>query len=288
MRKSNKAFFVFLLAPVFVLAGCSNDFSNSVTSLDDFLTVADAASLDIQSSVVKTDSGSSSVGGASSSTAASSSTEEDKPAHGAYLYANDNYSISNGSVSFTGYSEVHGSETDYFLIDLTKKSGFVTTDSSLLSAHLNDAKDLIVRDYAALTAVYDDMKTYVGKTAADYDKMTYLKLAYTLAGDAAGYTLSTITVDADVKVETNVYLTLDQIGGQWAFTNYSKRVTTSETYEKNGKQLTNYTYSVVEYMVNVVTSLSTLNLNLTSYSIYIQGKTPADIVWTNGTPLTEK
>jgi len=288
MRTYRKLALVFVLAPVVLLTGCTNDFSKSVTSLDDFLTVADAASLNIQSSVVKTDSGSSSVGGATSSTPTSSSTEEDKPAHGAYLYANDNYSISNGTVSYTGYSEVHGAETDYFLIDLTKKSGFVTTDSSLLSTYLNAAKNLIALDYTALTSVYEDMKTYVGKTAADYDKMAYLKLAYTVAGDAAGYNLSTITVDGAIKVETNVYLTLDNIGGNWAFTNYSKRITTSETYEKNGKTLTNYTYSVTEYMVNVVTSFSLLNLNLANYSIYIQGKTPADITWTNGTPLTEK
>jgi hypothetical protein len=291
--RNNKLFFLAALVPAIVLTGCTNDFSKAVTSLDDFLTVADASELTIQTSVVKLESGSSSpTDDKSSSSAASAASSSDstdtetKPAHGAYLYANGNFQLTDGDSAYIGYSQSADTETDYFLIDSNKKTGFVTLDQSLLSNRLAQSKALITTDYSALAAVYADMKTYVGKKASDYPNMTSLSLSLSIAGDAAGYTLETLENISDTKVETRVLLTLDQVNGKWAFSNYSKRVTTTTTDSKTKK--VTYDNNVTEYTMSVVAELPALSLNLSIYTIYLQDKGAGDVTWTDGTPLTKK
>jgi hypothetical protein len=116
--------------------------------------------------------------------------------------------------------------------------------------------------------------------------MTSLSLSRSIAGDAAGYTLETLENISDTKVETRVLLTLDQVNGKWAFSNYSKRVTTTTTDSKTKK--VTYDYNVTEYTMSVVAELPALSLNLSIYTIYLQDKGAGDVTWTDGTPLTKK
>jgi hypothetical protein len=287
MKHSSKLL-VTLGMPLLALSACAAPFSQEVVTTDDFLAVATFDQIQIQSSVVRMASGSTANGGTGSSSSvmssaasvSSGSDTEDKPAHGAYLYANDNYVIANGDTTFTGYSASYGGVTNYFLINGNKKNGFVTTDSSLLTNYLTRTKTLLATDYAALNAIYENMKTYAGKKASDYPNMSELTLARTVAGDAAGYTLHYVEKDSDKSVETSFYLTMDQIDEKWVFTNYSKRVTTT-TAEKTD-------YSITEYTLVATDALPTLAVSLSDLSIYAYGEGASAVTWPNGNPLTSK
>jgi hypothetical protein len=158
--RNNKILFLLALVPATILTGCTNDYSQAVTSLDDFLVVSTVDQLQIQASLVKIEKGSSSAADDNASTSITASSAdsgsieaESKPAHGAYLFSGDNFQIVDGDSAYIGFSQTTNSETDYFLIDSNKKTGFVTLDQSLLSARLAQSKSLISTDYGALAAV---------------------------------------------------------------------------------------------------------------------------------------
>lgn len=286
--KNTNQLAVLALVPVVLLSGCTNDFSKKVQSLDDFLAVASASEIQIQSSVVRLASANSTVGSDSSTgsaASASSASEEDAPAHGAYLYANDNYVYSNGALTITGYSETHGDTTDYFLINGSKKNGFVTNDKTLLTSYLTKTKTLLASDYATLSGIYDKMKTYAGKRASDFAGMRTLELTRTIAGDAAGYALHTVVSADKVVTETSVFLTMDQIDGKWAFTNYSSRITTTKTADSGGSTVS---YSVTEAILTILDTLPSLSVALGDLNIYLYGKGQGDVSWVNGMPLSSK
>lgn len=280
-----KAFWFALALTPLVLAGCAQNTSKSVASLSDFLTVADVSKLKIATTSVKTASGSSSAGtnsSAASNSATSSAVSENVTSHSANFYAHDDFSIANGSVNYIGFTKTYGSQTQYFLINASKKSGFVTNDSTTLDEQRAATKTLISKDYSDLVQVYAMMQTYVGKTAADFPNMKTLSLAMSVEGDAAGYTLITVEDDGTTSVDSRYYLTLDQFGDAWAFTNYSKRVTTTIKSEKG--ITTNY--SVAEYAVSVVTEYSALSVSLSTYSLYLKDHNASEVSFADGVPLT--
>jgi hypothetical protein len=286
MKKSG--LFVLLLAPL-VLISCGVNTAKSVSSLTDFLSASDVASLKIAATSVKTATGSSSAGQTSSSTSqaavsSTSSSSETTSSHSANLYANEDFVITNGTDNYIGFSKAYGSINQYFLINASKKTGFVTNDATTLDEKRAATKALLSKDYSDLAAVYDLMKTYVGKSAKDFENMTSLSLTMSVNGDVAGYTLLTTTKENEKSIETRYYLTLDRFDSGWAFTNYSKRVTTTSKTSKGAT----VDYAVAEYTVSVVSAYSSFSLSLSAYSLYLKDAGAKDVTFTDGIPLTAK
>jgi hypothetical protein len=272
------------LAPL-VFSSCGTNTSKSVNSLSDFLPVAAIGSIKIAGTSLKTASSFASETTTSSSAAssASSAAAEATSSHNANLYLNEDFSITNEATNYIGFSKTYGTKTQYFLINGAKKSGFVTDDATTLNDQRAATKALIQKDYADLQAGYDLMKSYAGKSAQDFPNMSQLSLTMGVEGDAAGYTLITVTHSETDTVDTRIYLTLDQFEEGWVFTNYSKRVTTTS---KNEKGVTTTTYSVAEYAIDVVSEYSAFNLSLSSYSLYLKDHNASEVSFPNGIPLT--
>jgi hypothetical protein len=285
MKKSSLAILAFALPALALIASCSKDsFGKAVTSIDDFLAVASDAEFKIAYCELKLASGSTKNNGSSVATSSASSAESEAAvAHGAYLYTNGDYQISNGTENYIGVSRTTGTVTQYFLVNTTSKKALLSDTASDLDQERAAAKKLIDNDYAVLKAAYTSMQGYVGKSASDFANMTTLSLTRSIAGTTAGYTLYTVlTTDTD-RTETSEYITLDQFNGKWAFSNYSKRVT---QYILGSDAQTKY--SITEYKVNVVDALSPLAVSLSTYSIYLKGKTASDVTLPNGIPLSTK
>src|SRR5574344_1133942 len=114
-----------------LLSGCSSEVqSGLVKSESDFLTVASFNDLTVASTSFKNISGSSNPAGATGSAQSSGTSSETSSSHSAALYQNDNYVISNGADNYIGLSGTYSGLTQYILIDVTKKTGFVTSDGS--------------------------------------------------------------------------------------------------------------------------------------------------------------
>lgn len=266
--------------------------SHAITSLDDFLSVAPASSLKISTTSFKNIVGSSGIVSASSSSAASassaasssSSETSSSVSHSAGIYANGDFTISNDTANFIGIGRTYSGITQYLLLNVTKKTGFITADGSLLNDTRKLAQDLVAQDYGDLVAAYDLYKSYVGKSASDYEDMTKLYLAYSIAGTTAGYTLLTTYVKDNVTTEINYYLTLDQVDKVWSFTNFSKR-TTVTTSDSTGLS---YHYALNEYAINVVGDYPALNTSVSGFSVYLKDDSAASIKLTDGIPLTPR
>jgi hypothetical protein len=282
MKKS--LVFALLLAPL-LLASCGTNTSKAVTSLSDFLTVADASAIKIAGTSLKTASGSSSTAETESSkgnAGASSAGNEAISSHSANLYLNEDFTITDETSNYIGFSRAYSSITQYFLINGARKSGFVSDDATTLDAERAATKNLIAKDYSDVQKAYDLMKSYAGKSASDFSNMTYLSLAMGVEGDTAGYTLITITQEGSSTSDSRYYLTMDKFDDQWVFTNYSKRVTTTVKTSKD--TITNY--AVVEYAIDVVSEYSAFSLALSSYTLYLKDHSAADVTFPNGIPLT--
>lgn len=288
-----------------LLSGCSSEVqSGLVKSESDFLTVASFNDLTVASTSFKNISGSSNPAGATGSAQSSGTSSETSSSHSAALYQNDNYVISNGTDNYIGLSGTYSGLTQYILIDVTKKTGFVTSDGSLLNKARDLTKTLLQKDYGDLQAIYDGFKGYLGKTASDFENMTSLYLGYSYAGTTAGYTLKTSTQTTDkatvtvsgvsdekttvTTVNTSVFMTLDQYDGKWAFSNYSKRVETIIEESAFGKSNTLHRYAITEAAVVVSTAYPTLAVSLADYSVYLRDEGIKDVTLKDGIPLTGK
>lgn len=268
-------------------AGASEEVHGMVVDESDFLSVSAFADLKVISTAVKTASGSSAQSDAASSVAASSDSDSsgETSAHNAFYYLNDDFTIANGTENYIGVSGTYSGLTQYVLINVSKKSGFVTNDTTLLDAERASTKALLAKDYSDLAAIYADFRNYAGKSATDFPNMLSLSFLYSVEGDAAGYTLKTRLSTADGYTDTYVYLTLDQVDGEWAFTNFSKRITTARTSEQ-GK--TEYDYAITEYSIATASAYPKLAVSLSEYSVYLKDNTIADVSLPNGIPLTAK
>lgn len=282
----------FCLLASFLLAGCAGSSGSEVHAAvvdeSDFLSVSAFSDIKVISTAVKTASGSSAQSDATSAAAASSSSSSstaETSAHSAAYYLNDDFTITNGSENFIGVSGTYSGLTQYVLINVSKKSGFVTNDTSLLDAERASTKALLAQDYSDLGAIYAGFRQYAGKTAADFANMISLSFLYSVEGTAAGYTLKTRVTNDQGYIDTHVYLTLDQVDGKWAFTNYSKRVTTAR---KNEKGTTEYDYAISEYSIATASAYPKLAVSLSEYSVYLKDNSIADVSLPNGIPLTTK
>lgn len=268
-----------------LIASCSIDsFGKAITSVDDFLTVAADTDFKIAYCELKLASGTTKNNASSVSTVSSSSSaSEAAVAHGAYLYTNGDYQISNGTENYIGLTKTTGSVTQYFLVNSSTKKAFLSDTASDLDQERAAAQKLIDSDYATLKAAYTAMQGYIGKKASDYPGMSQLILTRSIAGTTAGYTLRTVmTTDTD-RTETSEFITLDEFNGKWAFSNYSKRVT---QYILGSDSETKY--SITEYKVNVVDELSPIAITLSTYSVYLKGHSTSDVSFPNGIPLSGK
>jgi hypothetical protein len=284
MKKQASVILALGLPALALIASCSIDsFGKAVTSADDFLAVAADSDFKIASCELKLASGTTQNNASSVSTASASSEGAVGAAHGAYLYANDDYQISNGTESYVGLTRQTGTVTQYFLVNLTTKKAMLTDVAADLSQERAAAKALIDNDYATLRAAYTAMQGYVGKTKADFPNMASLSLSRSIAGTTAGYTLRTVYDTDQSTTETSEYITLDQFNDKWAFTNYSKRVTVKT---KGSDSVTKY--NITEYAVKVVDDLSPMAITLSSYSVYLKGKSTSDVSFPNGIPLSGK
>jgi len=275
-----------------------------VKSASDFLTVASFNDLTVVSTSFKNVTGSSNPSGASVSAQSSDTSSEASSSHSAALYQNDNYVIANGTDNYIGLSGTYSGLTQYLLIDVTKKTGFVTSDGSLLDNARDLTKTLLQKDYGDLQTIYNGFKGYLGKSASDYENMTSLYLGYSYAGTTAGYTLRTSTQTTKEEnvtvssvtgekttvttVNTSVFMTFDQYDGKWAFSNYSKRIETIIDETAFGKSNTVHRYAITEATVAVASAYPTLSVSLADYSVYLHDEGIKDVTLQDGIPLTGK
>ena len=287
------------------LSGCSSEVqSGLVKSASDFLTVASFNDLTVVSTSFKNVTGSSNPSGATASAQSSDASSEASSSHSAALYQNDNYVIANGTDNYIGLSGTYSGLTQYLLIDVTKKTGFVTSDGSLLDNARDLTKTLLQKDYGDLQTIYNGFKGYLGKSASDYENMTSLYLGYSYAGTTAGYTLRTSTQTTKEEnvtvssvtgekttvttVNTSVFMTFDQYDGKWAFSNYSKRIETIIDETAFGKSNTVHRYAITEATVAVASAYPTLSVSLADYSVYLHDEGIKDVTLQDGIPLTGK
>lgn len=261
-----------LLALLPLLASCGTGFdAKAVDSAADFIEVAACAELKISSAFSILNA---ITGGEAPSAGVSSR---------AYYYSNDDYRVEKPNDSHIGYTLVtEAGHRQYCLINNKTKTGVIYQGADSLEAERQIALNEIASQYGALEGIYDMMKGMAGKSAEELG-LTKLEFRRSVAAEVAGYTLVTERIQGEQKIEANHYLMMDKIGDAWALTNYTVR----ETYSNkvgNGYEVDHYDVSY--YVITVVNEYSAIPINLSGYTMTVEGLVVDDVHYDTGYPLS--
>lgn len=268
-----KRSYLFLaIAPLLASCGTTAD-AKAVNNLSDFVEVASSSQIKISFA----------------SAIENAITGTEKPSTGitsrAFYYLNDDYRIETPTKNRIGYSlATDKGVTQYCLIDTKTKAGKIHATGDAL----NDDREATIaelrRQYDYLAGVYDTMKGYVGKSASQlgYSRFEFRR---SVAPEVAGYVVLTTKIETGRKIETNYYLMMDKIGGVWAFTNYNVRET---VYNLENHSWVVDHYDVSQYQITVVEEYSKIAINLSNYSLTVEGTDISDVSYDDDSPLTPR
>lgn len=254
--------------------GTKND-SKVVTDLADFIDAASVADLKIASSNVvehktQTDTGDNKNPGVTRKAA---------------YYQDGNFSISTSSDNHIGYTLKGDAFEQYLLIDSKKNTGTIYNNASALDAERAIVSSLLKSEYETLLGRYNDMKSYMGKSASEIGFDSY-SLRRSIASTVAGYVFQGYKSEENSKTETYRYITMDKINGVWAITNYTERIT--KVIADPGKSTSTTNYDISEATLSIVDKYPVASIGLSTYTLTVDGMTAGDIVFTDGIPLTKK
>ncbi len=281
MKNGNKWIIAILgMAATASLAGCKSETSKAIDSLDDFVSVASYDDVHVLKSDITLDShtlNGQKVTGTSRK---------------AGLYADGNFQIAAGTANYIGYTYNGPVSDQYFLLNTKAKTGKVYDSSHALDSTRDLVQNQLRADYGELSAIYEDMKSLVGKSAADLGYVDF-SLRCTVAPGVAGYSTlahkEEVTATGKIRTEINRYLMLDSIDGKWCFTNYSERITTEETVVSEEKGTTvNTEYRWSDYTITVGNSYEPLKVQLSGYTIKPENAAADEVTFPESGPLSAK
>ena len=281
MKNGNKWIIAILgMAATAALAGCQSETSKAIDGLEDFVSVASYDDIHVFNSNITIDS------------RTLNGQKVTGTSRQAGLYADGNFQIAAGTANYIGYTYAGETSDQYFLLNTKAKTGKVYDSSHALDATRDIVQNQLRTDYGELAAIYEGMKSTVGKSAEELGYVDY-SLRRTIAPGVAGYVSLAHKVETtetgSIRTEINRYLMLDFIEDKWCFTNYSERKTIEETIvnpEKGTTVNTEYVWS--DYTIKVGDSYPTLAVQLSSYILKPASSTSDAVTFGESGPLSTK
>ena len=281
MKNGNKWIIAILgMAATAALAGCQSETSKAIDGLEDFVSVASYDDIHVFNSNITIDS------------RTLNGQKVTGTSRQAGLYADGNFQIAAGTANYIGYTYAGEASDQYFLLNTKAKTGKVYDSSHALDSTRDIVQNQLRTDYGELAAIYEGMKSTVGKSAEELGYVDY-SLRRTIAPGVAGYVSRAHKVETteagSIRTEINRYLMLDFIEDKWCFTNYSERKTIEETIVKPEKGTTvNTEYVWSDYTIKVGDSYPTLAVQLSSYILKPASSTSDAVTFGESGPLSTK